>query len=70
MTRREYFCVNYSFMDINWTVIIIAALVVVVIIILFLRRNRKDEQQFERQQNQDYPKPKDTDEISGGEVKS
>jgi hypothetical protein len=41
----------------NWLIIIIAGILAIALIVFLVRRNQKDEKQFEKQLDNDYPKP-------------
>ena len=41
----------------NWLVIIIVGILAIALIVFLIRRNQKDEKQFEKQLDNDYPKP-------------
>ncbi len=43
----------------NWTIIIIVGILAVSLLVFLIIRNQKDEAEFEKKQNNDYPKPKD-----------
>ncbi len=45
----------------NWLIIIIVGILAIALIVFLVRRNQKDEKQFEKQLDNDYPKPR-TDE--------
>ena len=43
----------------NWVIIVIVGVLAVALIVFLIIRNQKDEKEFERELNNDYPKPGD-----------
>jgi len=43
----------------NWLILIPVGVVLVALLIFLIRRNQKDETLFEKELNNDYPKPKE-----------
>lgn len=53
---------------INWPAIIVVGTLVLILIVLIARRNQRDERNFERQQNEDYPRHREhTDDTGTGD---
>ena len=45
----------------NWLVIIIVGILAIALIVFLVICNQKDEKEFEKELNNDYPKPKSKD---------
>lgn len=43
----------------NRTILLIVGLLLLALLVFLIIRNQKDEAEFEKKQNNDYPKPKD-----------
>jgi hypothetical protein len=46
----------------NWYILIPVGIVAIALLIFLVKRNMKDEKVFEKQLNEDYPKPKHDEE--------
>ena len=46
----------------NWLIIIIVGILAIALIVFLVIRNQKDEKEFEKELNNDYPKPRSEDE--------
>jgi hypothetical protein len=43
----------------NWTIITLFGVGVLVLLYFLIKSNKKDEQEYEKNMNEDYPKPKE-----------
>lgn len=43
----------------NWIIILIFSLVVIVLLYFLIKTNQKDEEVYEKEMNDNYPKPKE-----------
>ena len=43
----------------KWTILLIVGVLVISLLVFLIMLNQKDEAEFEKEQNNDYPKPKD-----------
>jgi hypothetical protein len=46
-------------MKMNWTIITLFGVGVLVLLYFLIKSNKKDEQEYEKNMNEDYPKPKE-----------
>lgn len=54
---KPFNIINYTPMEINYTIIALAVLVAIIVIILLIRKNRKDQKDFEQKMNQESIDP-------------
>lgn len=53
----------------NWPILIIVGILAIALVIFLVKRNWQDEKEFEKQLDDDYPKPPhDTDDIDTDEL--
>jgi hypothetical protein len=46
-------------MKMNWTIITLFGAGVLVLLYFLIKSNKRDEQEYEKNMNEDYPKPKE-----------